>query len=355
MTKLSLLVSVVLLVLLVFAGCAQPAPTQPAPTTPSATPQAPPKTIELKFASPSSPVHVLNTDVNQPWIKKVEEQAKGQVKITFYPGGALGKSTETYELAQKKIADISYGWIGYYPGRFKLTEVYMLPGMVNNPKEAYTIYDAFNETLKTEWKDVKVLWMGVAMRYDIFTVNKQVKTCEDVKGLKLVINSEMAADGVKVLGGVPVEVSAQEAYVTLQRGVADGIVNPWSSLLANKQGEVTKYFTKVGLMQSVWFAIMNMDSYNSLPADIKKIIDDNTGRAMWQSATDAYWNFDVAAEPKMIEQSNNTGVIYQFPSSELAKYRALAKPIYDKWLDETKQKGLPAQETLDLINKKLGR
>jgi len=332
-----------LVVSFVLIGCAQDSSSTVASTSD--------EVIELKFASPSSPTHVCNTKVNEPWIKLIEEQTQGRVDITLYTGGALGKANESYDLAVKDIADISYGWIGYYPGRFKLTESYMLPGIVNSPEEAYSIYDVYKDYLEQEWSETKVLWLGVAMRYDLFTSDKQVKTVEDVQGLKFAVQSEMGAEAIKALGGTPVEVSATESYIAVQRGVVDGIMNPWSSIAANKQGEVTKYYTKAGLIQSVWFCVMNLKTYNSLPDDIKAIIDENSGREAWQAATNAYWNEDVAMEAKVMDQSGNTGEIYQLPEVELEKYRKMVSPIYDKWIEETTAKGLPAEDTLEAIDK----
>ena len=52
------------------------------------------ETIELKFAHAFSPKHTLQVKVFEPWAKKISKLTNGKVKVTFYPGGALGKAPD---------------------------------------------------------------------------------------------------------------------------------------------------------------------------------------------------------------------------------------------------------------------
>ena len=88
------------------------------------------KTIELKFAQPFSPKHTMQKKVFEPWAEKVNQLTNGKVKVTFFPGGALGKTPDHYNLAEKGIADIIYVLQDYTPGRFPMTSVFELPFMI---------------------------------------------------------------------------------------------------------------------------------------------------------------------------------------------------------------------------------
>ena len=74
--------------------------------------------IELRFAQPYSSKHVMQVMVFDPWIKKIEEMSKGRIKVVMFPGGALGKDSDHYYLAETGIADIVYALQDYTPGRF---------------------------------------------------------------------------------------------------------------------------------------------------------------------------------------------------------------------------------------------
>ena len=90
-----------------------------------------PATAEtLRFATGFSPKHTMQVKVFEPWAKKITKLTNGKVKVTFYPGGALGKAPDLYGLAEKGIADIIYTLHDYTPGRFPMTTVFELPFMV---------------------------------------------------------------------------------------------------------------------------------------------------------------------------------------------------------------------------------
>ncbi len=93
------------------------------------------ETIELKFSSPWPPKHPQHTKVIEPWAKKINELTNGRVKVTLFPGQALGKAKDQYDMAAKGISDISLTVPAYTPGRFQLTSVFWLPFMVTSAED----------------------------------------------------------------------------------------------------------------------------------------------------------------------------------------------------------------------------
>jgi TRAP-type C4-dicarboxylate transport system substrate-binding protein len=75
------------------------------------------ETVNLKFSSPWPPPHPQHTMVIQPWAKKIGELTKGQVKITLFPGEALGKAADHYDMAAKGVCDIALTVPMYTPVR----------------------------------------------------------------------------------------------------------------------------------------------------------------------------------------------------------------------------------------------
>ena len=319
---------------------------------PSFAQQPPVKPIELKFASISSPTHVLNVKVHKPWIEQVEKASNGRLKITLFVGGVLGGAKQAYDLASKGIADISYGWVHYHPGRFPLTEVYTLPSVVPDLDSAYHIRDVYQKYFKKEWSDTRLLWLGLAPGYNLQTRNKKINKVEDIKGLKLAAWGSISTKVVRALGAVPIDVTTQDTYTALQRGVVDGCINTWSSAAANKHGEVMQYFTNnTRFYTGVLYCTMNLDKYKSLPPELRKVIDDNTGPDAWRVASKAYWDDEEQAIKKVMEQTAGKGVNYSLPPEELKKIRVLMKPIWDEWEANLQSKKLPAKEVLDTVLK----
>ena len=84
------------------------------------------KTIKLKFAYWMPTKHTLHR-VYDKFAKEVKVRTNGAVEITLYPGGALGKPKEQWDMALGGIADLSFLMPGYTAGRFPLSTVFDLP------------------------------------------------------------------------------------------------------------------------------------------------------------------------------------------------------------------------------------
>ena len=66
----------------------------------------------------------------EPWIKKIEEESNGRIKIEHYPSMQLGGSPPSlYGQARDGVVDIIWTVLGYTPGLFPTVEAFELPFM----------------------------------------------------------------------------------------------------------------------------------------------------------------------------------------------------------------------------------
>ena len=114
--------------------------------------------------------------VIEPWVKKIGELTGGRVKMNLFPGQALGKAKDQYEMTAKGICDIALAIPAYTPGRFQLSSVFMLPFMVTTAEAtSVAFWKTYEKYLTDEFKDVKVLWHYVHAAGQIFTRKKPFK------------------------------------------------------------------------------------------------------------------------------------------------------------------------------------
>src|SRR5690606_5912047 len=92
--------------------------------------------------------------------------------------------------------------------------------------------------------------------------------------------SAVAGDIIESMGASPVGLPANDIYTSLQRGVVDGLSFPWEAITTFKLDELTKYHTNIPFYSSALMMTMNKEKYESLPDDLKKVIDDNSGMAL---------------------------------------------------------------------------
>jgi TRAP-type C4-dicarboxylate transport system substrate-binding protein len=302
------------------------------------------KTIELKM-SHFMPTKHTQHKVMAKWAKKIEAQSNGALKVTIFPGGALGKPPHQYDNAVKGITDIAFGLQSYTAGRFPLTSSLRLPFLVKSGEQGSKVFwSMYEKYLKNEYKDVKVLWLFNHGPGQIHTTKKQVKSLEDLKGLKLRTPGAIMSRVLKRLGAVPVPMPITQVYTALERKTIDGICGPWEVMRPFKFYELIKYTTVADMYTLTFFQVMNKDKYDSLPNNLKKVIDNNIGKKMAVTAGKAYDRGDKPAYELCIKKGVQA---YNLTPQERERWIKAAKPVEADWLNDMKAKGLPGYEVLD--------
>ncbi len=310
------------------------------------------ETVNLKFSSPWPPPHPQHTMVIEPWAKRLNELTKGQVKITLFPGEALGKAADHYDMAAKGVCDLALTNPMYTPARFQLLSVFWLPFMVTSAEEtSVALWKTYEKYLKDEFREVKVLWLYVHAPGQIFTRKKPVKTLEDLKGMKIRATNPHVQESLKTFGASPVAIPVPEVYNALERGVVDGTAMPFEGLWVFKQHEVVDYGAICDLYTMTFPIVMNRSKWDSLPADVKKIMEDNIGLEMSRKAGVVYDRTEASMKEKVLQYGVK---VNNLPPEDLAKMRTEGKKIGAGWAKETEAKGLPANALLQEVQGLLG-
>jgi TRAP-type C4-dicarboxylate transport system substrate-binding protein len=303
------------------------------------------KPIELKFASWVGSAHGHHTQVMVPWAKMIEEKSGGRLKVTIYPGSTLGKPADHYDLVVNGIADMGFASPGYTPGRFPLIAATELPLLFKTGKGgSQAVWSLYDKYFKGEFKDVKALWIWVHPPGQFHLAKKQVKVLEDLSGLKIRAATPMLTTMVKTLGAVPVSIPAPDTYTALERGTVDGTIFPWEAIWSFKLAEVLRHHTVVNLYVAPLITIMNQKKYESLPPDLRKVIDDLSG-AWGAEYTGAAWDRNELEGIAVAKKAGAT--IYTVPQEERQRWATRLKPIEEEWLKNTEAKGLPGRQLLN--------
>lgn len=350
MKRLSVLVALVAVFCLVLTGCG--AKEKPGRQEAGAPDQ---KVINLKFAHYISPTSLGHLEAHVKWAKMVEERTNGKVKITVYPGQTLGKATDEYEMVTSGIADIAWGFTGFFPGRFPLSEVVGLPmlGIETATQGSKVLQDLYQNTpyLKNEYPGVKVLFLHACDSAPISSKNP-INSEADLAGMKVRSPSGGPMMLLKDLGASPVPVPAPDIYESAQKGVIDACALSAEGSDGFKLQEVYKKFLNANFFVGPFWVIMNQKTWDSLPPDVQKAIEEVSG----QFGAEMYgkaWDKAAAAAYENIKKSGAT--VYQLPPGETERWQKKASIVWDKWAADMEAKGLPGkavlQETLKLVEK----
>jgi len=319
--------------------------------------QTPSKPTELNFAISDPGTHYEVKGVYEVWAKEVEKRTEGRVKVNVYPGETLGKQVEQYDLILKGAAQLTILVGPQYPGRFPLTDVFNLPFLIppdgpNSPGKA--IRDMVHEKYLSPiyFKDVKVLWKGRYQPNVIHMAKKPVRTLNDIKGQIIGIpGGRLLPAYVKALGGSPELSPTPEVYTNLEKGIINGQILPFETQMAFKLLEVAKFVTMTNQGSGAKCLVMRLQTWNSMPPDIQKIILD-----MNPWAEDLMYKVGEAAFQRVAGISKKAGVeIIELSPAERAHWDEATKSVEKNWFAEMDAKGLPASAMRNDIMKLLGK
>jgi TRAP-type transport system periplasmic protein len=300
--------------------------------------------VTLKLHHFLPPVSNGHAKMLVPWSKKIEDDSQGKIKINIFPSMQLGGTPpQLYDQAKDGVVDIVWTLPGSTPGRFPTTEVFELPficahrGIVN-ARAAQEFSDTFLKD--SEVKDVKLLSYWAHDGGHIHA-NKPIKTMEDMHGLRLRNPTRLAGEALKALGATSVGMPVPQVPQSLAQKVIDGAVIPWEVVPAVKVHELVKYHTEINgtpaLYSTSFFLAMNKAKYDGIPADLRAIIDKNSGMAFAELAGNM-WDTEAKNIREMVIKRGN--VVSEISAEEKARWIKATAPVYDAWIAEMKGKGI---------------
>ena len=304
-------------------------------------------TLKVAYFLPAS--SFANTLFITPWCERIAKESNNKMKCQMYPSMQLGGTPpQLYDQVRDGVADVVWTLPGYTAGRFPAVEVFELPFMMNNAEStSKAVWDYVGQYAADEFKDVKPLAFHVHGPGVFHMTKKPVKTTADLKGLKIRAPTRQTNKFLALLGATPVGMPVPQVGDALSKGVIDGAVVPYEVVPAVKIQELVKFHSETDPAQPAFYTsafifAMNKAKYDSLPPELKKVIDANSGQAVSGMAGKAFLQAD--GEGKKLTTKNTTNVI---PAAELVQWKALGDKLAAEWVTEMNGKGLPGQKMLD--------
>lgn len=298
----------------------------------------------LRFQHFASPNSANPTYFMAPWAAAIEEQSEGRIKVEIYPFMQLGgKPQAMYDLIRDGAVD--GGWVitGYQPGRFPEADALELPFITSrSAEESSQAAWKFTEThLLDDFDDVHVITAHVHGRGVFHMKDPVVTTVDGLRGRKLRGPSRPTTVLLKTLGAQPVGMPSPAFPEALAKGVIDGGVIPWEIAPSLKLDELTDSHIEIPGDQSLYnlyfLWAMNKDKYNSLPDDLKAVIDANSG-AMAAGWAGRAHDIGDALGKETIAASGNP--IVEFGADDVAELRSLGDEVIADWVASADAKGL---------------
>ena len=315
--------------------------------------------VTLKVHHFLSPTTFIHTGVFEPWCAKLGKESNNRIKCQIYPAMQLGGTPpQLFDQAKDGVADVVWTVLGYSANRFPMSEVFELPFMMTNAEAtSRAAWDFYQQHSKHEFKDVHVLAVHVHGPGVLFTTKKEMKSMDDFKGMKFRAPTRLTNKMLASMGATPVGMPVPAVPEALSKGVIDGAVIPYQVAPSLKVQELVKHAAETdpkynALYTTVFTIAMNKAKYDSLPADLKKVIDNNSGQELSAMAG----RVQAADDGPGREKFKAAGVpINVIPAAELDKWKKATDALDDEWAANITKLGHDGPKTLqaarDLIKK----
>lgn len=272
-----------------------------------------------------------------PWAKRIEDASNGRIRIELYPSMQLGGSpTDLFDQAREGVVDLVWTVLGYTPGRFPKSEVFETPFMVTSAEATSRAFERFVEHYAMDEFDSVKLIAVHTHGPGLFHTKTPITSLTDLGGMKIRGGSRIISNMLAELGASPIGMPVTQVPEALSTGVISGTTIPWQVTIALRTSELAHNHTGFsgpnGLYTQTFALVMNKDRYQSLPDDLKAIIDANSGIEIAAAFGRAMDKDDVVGRQMALDLGN---AIVTLDAAETARWKAAAHPTIDKWIAAT--------------------
>ena len=291
------------------------------------------------FLGPRAPIHA---QLLEPWAERVEAQSEGRIAVEIFPSMSMGgRPPELYRQVRDGFADIVWTLPGYTPGVFPRSEVFELPTVhQGSATQTNAAIQAVWSDVIADFEDIHPLLLHVHAGNALHLRTDAVASLDDVEGLSLRTPSRTGAWMIETWGAEPVGMPVPELPQALARGVVDGALVPFEVMPPLGLHEMTEYSVEgpngSRFGTATFLFAMNQERYDSLPDDLKAVIDANSGAALAAIAGEIWDNVENVGRTM---QTDSGGEIITLSDDAKAAFDALGVQVETRWVEETAERG----------------
>ena len=272
------------------------------------------------------------------WSDLVRERTDGRINIKVYPGTSLvqGDQTREFTAIRQGVIDMAIGSTINWSPQIKELNLFSLPFLtpdyaavdtLTQGKVGEQLFDILSK------KGVVPLAWGENGYRQLSNSSREIKTPEDVKGLKLrVVGSPLYIDVYTALGANPTQMSWADAQPALASGAVDGQENPLSIYAGSKLYDVgQKYLSLWNYVNDPLVFVVNQDVWNSWTPEDQKIVREAAVEAGRQEIVIARKGVTEADDSLLKDIASHGVTVTTLSPEQIAAFAKVTQPVFDKW------------------------
>jgi tripartite ATP-independent transporter DctP family solute receptor len=260
----------------------------------------------------------------------IETKSGGKMKVQIFLDNQLGGDREILESCQlgdiAMVSQTTAPQVGFIP-ELAIFDIPML----------YENLDIARKGLSGDFrKKLEEWYAGAGLKLLLFepiyyretTTSKPVAKVEDFKGVKIrTMENKYHMAFWEALGANPTPLNFAELYIALQQGTVDAQENPYEIIWSTKFYEVQKYLINTHHIAFILSINMNMNLYNGMPEEYRKIIDESMAET-----SDYLFDLAKAKNDEILDSIRKTGINIVDPDAELQAELVKAAQVTEKMI-----------------------
>ena len=233
-------------------------------------------------------------------------------------------------MARDGIVDMAMVAPGYSPGRFPLWSMVELPFTFRNSTGgAKALHEWYANYAAIEMPDVRLCLITLHHPGTLHTVNTEVHSPADLKGMRIRPAGPVTSALVTRSGGATVQAALPEIRELAERGVVDGVTWPWD-IFVIKADSVLKYHMDAPFYITAQAHVINKDFYEGLTDSQRAAVDAHCTPEWSEKVNEGWAKGELAALEKL--KSLDDHHLYSLTPDEFAAWQEASAPLVEEVL-----------------------
>lgn len=223
------------------------------------------------------PTTLIYTQSFLEFVGKVNERGQGVVRITVRGGPEVIGLPEQPDAARNGVVDMAYTAASFYAGTVPERDAMVASNANAIHARANGGIDLMNRIHQEKMGVYYLGWFDSGVSYNLYTINEPRLTPDgrlDITGMRLRSNPVYDAFFREYLGAEPISLPTTEVYAALERGVANATGWTQIGLKDLNWNRFLRYRIEPSFFSTDMGVIINLDSWNRLSEDAKRILQE---------------------------------------------------------------------------------
>ncbi|MGO1461769.1 MAG: TRAP transporter substrate-binding protein [Marinobacter sp.] len=277
--------------------------------------------------------HTVNI---QQFADDVREATDGELDITVHSSGSLIKHSEIKNSVRRGLVPIGELIMSRLANEDPLFEVDSVPYLASDYDQAWKLWQASKEALakRLEKQRLKLLFSVPWPPQGIYT-RFEVKTGEELEGVKMRAYNKSSERLAELLGAIPTQVEVPDIPTAFGTGRVDAMITSPSTGANTRAWDYLTHFNHAQLWLPKNMVVVNAKAFDRLPEDAQKALEDAA-----EVAEKRGWEASKAETDAKIKIMRDNGIEVSEPSPELVEHlQKVGETMTDEWLERAGEDG----------------